>query len=217
MPRHRQFRRVRRCRALRSTTVLFSVAPSHSPTGTFVPSAVIARATTQHRSAGCSPSTISTLMSNVDRSLDSNSARAVRVQATNRRETADLLVPAAAAITSAPTGSPVPTCRRVATPASIRCITTRPNRSSAANSRQARSRTSGEAAERTRRRARSRTRPSRRAGTPRTVPASIAARQIRMSRRPRILPDSVGWRIRWKRQRYPARRSRPAGVGAAHH
>lgn len=39
-----------------------------------------------------SPSTTSTFMSNVDRSRDSNSPRAVRVEATNRREIAERLV-----------------------------------------------------------------------------------------------------------------------------
>ena len=74
------------------TTVAFSVEPSHSPTGTFVPSAVMARATTARCSARCSPSTISTLMSNGARSRASRSARADLVAAMNRRDTAERLV-----------------------------------------------------------------------------------------------------------------------------
>jgi hypothetical protein len=114
---------------------LFSVALSHSPTGTFVPSAVMASATTQQRSARCSPSTINTFTSKPDRSRASNCANAVRVEATNRREIADRLVLVACAATVVPTGSPARACRRVATPASIRSSTTCDSRSSAANSR----------------------------------------------------------------------------------
>jgi hypothetical protein len=109
------------CRA----TVLFSVAPSHSPTGNFVPSAVIAGATTQQCSAMCSPSIINTLMSSPVRSRVSSSARAVLVCAMNRRLTAERLVALATSATACPTGSAAATCRRVANPASIRSITTR--------------------------------------------------------------------------------------------
>src|SRR4051794_33649747 len=115
------------------TTVLFSVAPSHSPTGSLRPSAVIARATITHRPAMCSPSSISTLMSCSDRSRDSSSASAVSVSFTNRRETADRPVERAPSSTSVPSGSAIRACRRVATPASIRSSTTCPSRSSAAN------------------------------------------------------------------------------------
>jgi hypothetical protein len=114
------------------TTVLFSVEPSHSPTGSFVPSAVMARATTTHRSARCSPSSISTLMSSSPRSRVISSPSAVSVCLTNRRDTADRLVDFALRSTGAPTGSAARACRRVASPASIRSSTTWESRSSAA-------------------------------------------------------------------------------------
>jgi len=53
----------------------------------------------QRRPARCSPSTINTLTSKADSLRDSNSASAVRVEATNRHETADLLTLLAAATT----------------------------------------------------------------------------------------------------------------------
>src|SRR6266498_2282588 len=114
------------------TTVLFSVEPSHSPIGTLVPSAPMASATTTQRSLRCSPSSISTLMSRSVRSRASNSASAVSVSRTNRRETADLLVDLAVVSTCSPTGSATRACRRVATPASIRSSTTALSWSSAA-------------------------------------------------------------------------------------
>jgi hypothetical protein len=97
-----------------------------------VPSAVIASATTTHRSAMCSPSSMSTLMSSSLKSRLISSASAVSVWRTNRREIAERLVDFASAPTWAPTGSAVRACRRVATPASIRSITTWVSRSSAA-------------------------------------------------------------------------------------
>jgi len=106
------------------TTVAFSVEPSHNPTGTFVPSAVIANATTARCSARCSPSTINTLIFKGVRSRASRSARAVFVAAMNRRDTAERLVAVACFCTPAPTGSAAATWRRVANPASIRSITT---------------------------------------------------------------------------------------------
>src|SRR3954464_1282792 len=98
------------------TTVLFSVAPSHSPTGSLPPSAVIARATITHRPAMCSPSSISTVMSCSDRSRDSSSASAVSVSFTSRRETADRPVERAPSSTSVPSGSAIRACRRGAAP-----------------------------------------------------------------------------------------------------
>jgi hypothetical protein len=50
-------------------------------------------------------------------SRDNNSASAVGVWATNRREIADLLVLVAAAATVTPTDSSIRNCRREATPA----------------------------------------------------------------------------------------------------
>ena len=84
------------------TTVLFSVSPSHSPTGTLVPSAVIARATTQHTSANTIPSIINTATSNAPRSRASSSANTVSVAALKRREIADFESPLATASSAAP-------------------------------------------------------------------------------------------------------------------
>jgi hypothetical protein len=50
---------------------------------------------------------------------------------TNRREIADFDVDFCVLVTCSPTGSAVRVCRRVATPASIRSITTRVSMSSA--------------------------------------------------------------------------------------
>jgi hypothetical protein len=88
-------------------------------------------ATTTQRSAMCPPSSMSTAMSSPDRSRAISSASAVSVWRTNRRETADFDVDFWLQ-TASPTGSPVRACRRVATPASIRSITTGVSRSSAA-------------------------------------------------------------------------------------
>src|SRR6202171_3113371 len=87
------------------TTVLFSVEPSHSPTGFLVPSAVMASATTTQRSPRCSPSSMSTLMSSPVKSRAINSASAVSVWRTNRREIAERLVDFACLSTRVPTGS----------------------------------------------------------------------------------------------------------------
>jgi hypothetical protein len=92
----------------------------------------MASATTTQRSAMCSPSSMSTLMSSSARSRAISSASAVSVWRTNRRETAERLVDFAVVLTCSPTGSAVRACRRVATPASIRSITTCDSRSSAA-------------------------------------------------------------------------------------
>jgi len=61
-----------------------------------------------------------------------SSASAVSVWRTNRREIAERLVDFASLSTWVPTGSAVRACRRVATPASIRSITTCISMSSAA-------------------------------------------------------------------------------------
>jgi hypothetical protein len=65
----------------------------------------IPNATTQQCSPKWIPSTIRHTRSSPDRSAASSSASAVWVMATNRRETADLLVPDAAWVTRVPTGS----------------------------------------------------------------------------------------------------------------
>ena len=106
--------------------------PSHSPTGFLVPSAVMASATTTHRSAMCSPSIISTWMSSPAKSRAISSASAVSVCLTNRRDTAERDTDFCLPCTWSPTGSAMRACRRVATPASIRSITTRVSRSSEA-------------------------------------------------------------------------------------
>ena len=66
------------------------------------------------------------------RSRDIKSASAVSVWRTNRREIADLLTDFCVPLTFSLTGSAVRACRRVATPASIRSITTCVSTSSAA-------------------------------------------------------------------------------------
>ena len=104
-------------------TRLFSVSPSHSPTGVLVPSTLIASATTQQCCAKWIPSIINAATRNADRSrlISSSSSRAVA--RTNRRDTADFDVDRAAASTASPTGSLAARCRRVASPASIRSNT----------------------------------------------------------------------------------------------
>ncbi len=87
------------------TSVAFSVEPSTSESGTFVPFSVIPSATTQHDSAKCTPSTMNATRSSVLRSVLSSSASAVSVRATNLRDTADLLVLLEACSTRSPTGS----------------------------------------------------------------------------------------------------------------
>ena len=87
------------------TKVAFSVEPSTSASGCLTPSMPIPRATTQQDSAKCTPSIINATRSSPDRSRDSNSASAVSVIATKRRETADLLVDEDRSATCLPTGS----------------------------------------------------------------------------------------------------------------
>jgi hypothetical protein len=111
------------------TTTVFSVSPRRRPTGTFVPSAVMTRATTIISPATLSPSIINTAVSNADRSELNTSSIASVVAATKRRDTAERDV----AVPAGPTGSATSTWRRVATPASIRSTTTWRNRSSDAN------------------------------------------------------------------------------------
>jgi hypothetical protein len=72
------------------TTVLFSVSPSQSPTGTLVPSVVMTRATTAHEPATSSPSIMSTATSRSERFRAINSPMALVVAATKRLEMADL-------------------------------------------------------------------------------------------------------------------------------
>ena len=71
-------------------------------------------------------------MSSPARSRPINSASAVSVCWTNRREIADRDVDFCTPLTRSPTGSAVRAFRRVATPASIRSITTWASMSSAA-------------------------------------------------------------------------------------
>ena len=71
------------------TTTVFSVSPRTSPTGTFVPSAVMIRATVIICPATLSPSIINTAVSSADRSRASSSLSACSVAALNRRDTAD--------------------------------------------------------------------------------------------------------------------------------
>lgn len=77
------------------TTVLFSVSPSQSPTGTFVPSVVTTRAATTHWPASSIPSTITTATSRSERSLAISSASAASVARFQRRETELRRVPLA--------------------------------------------------------------------------------------------------------------------------
>src|SRR5450756_1798611 len=83
------------------TTVVFSVLPSTSPSGCLVPSMPIPSATTHRCSPKWTPSIINATRSRLPNGAASSSVRAVSVIATNRRETADLLVAEAARATSA--------------------------------------------------------------------------------------------------------------------
>ena len=87
------------------TSVAFSVEPSTSDNGCFVPSMSIPRATTQVCSPKCTPSTMNATRSRQDRSADSSSASAVSVWATNRRDTAEREVLVAVFSVRSPTGS----------------------------------------------------------------------------------------------------------------
>jgi hypothetical protein len=98
------------------------------------PVAVDAAATTQQCSPTCTPSTISATGSSPVRSAASSAASAVSVAATNFRETADLLVADAVALTCSPTGSRPTGQRRVDSPASIRSIALAPRISVPLNS-----------------------------------------------------------------------------------
>ena len=100
----------------------FSVSPSHSPTGTLVPSLVMTSAATQQHSAKVMPSIITTATSSSLRSRPISSASAASVAALNRRDIADFESPRATDSSSAPSGSPTRPWRRVATPASMRSI-----------------------------------------------------------------------------------------------
>jgi hypothetical protein len=110
--------------------VLFSVSPSQRPTGTFVPSVQIASATTQQASAKCTPSSINAASLSSDRSRLINSSSPAWVAVLNRRLTDDRDVDRALAASCSPTGSFTRAWRRVATPASIRSITSSDSRSS---------------------------------------------------------------------------------------
>src|SRR5271157_1047983 len=115
------------------TTVLFSVSPSQSPTGTLVPSEVITRHTTTHEPATSSPSIMRTATSRSDRFRAINSPMALAVAVTKRRETAELDIDFERASSSSPTGSATSPWRRVATPASMRSTTSELSRSAELN------------------------------------------------------------------------------------
>ena len=83
------------------------------PTGSLAPSAKIASATTQQRSATWMPSSSSAAMCSCDRSRANSSSSALAVSATNRREIADLDVALAVCWTTSPTGSAAWVCRRL--------------------------------------------------------------------------------------------------------
>ena len=85
--------------------VAFSVEPSSTASGCLVPSMPMPSATTQVCSPKCTPSIISATRSRSSSRRAISSARAVSVAATNRRDTADLLVAAAASSTACPAGS----------------------------------------------------------------------------------------------------------------
>jgi hypothetical protein len=106
-------------------TVLFSVEPSHSPSGTFTPSVVIPSATTQQRPFSSIASSINTASRTSASARPMSASRCSRVRPTNSREIADFEVERSASSTSSPTGSCVRAKRRVETPASICSSTTR--------------------------------------------------------------------------------------------
>ena len=87
------------------TRVAFSVEPSSIASGCLTPPMSMPRATTQVCSPKCTPSTMKATRSRPSRRRFISSANAVSVAATNRRETADLLVEAACASTACPAGS----------------------------------------------------------------------------------------------------------------
>ncbi len=132
------------------TTVLFSVSPSHSPTGTLVPSVVMTRATTTHEPATSSPSIMRTATSRSERFRAISSPMALVVAATKRRETADLDMDFERPSSSSPTGSATSRWRRVATPASMRSTTRELSRSAELNAFQVSSPISSPAAVRPR-------------------------------------------------------------------
>ena len=101
------------------TRVAFSVEPSSTASGYFVPSMPMPSATTQVCSPKCTPSTMNATRSSPSSRLLISSAKAVSVAATNRRDTADLLTDAAASPTARPAGSRPRTYRRDDSPASI--------------------------------------------------------------------------------------------------
>jgi hypothetical protein len=103
---------------------LFSVDPSHSPSGIFTPSVVIPSATTHVWSFSPTPSIISTARRTSASGRDISSISASLVRATNDRDTADFDVDRALCSTCSPTGSCTRRYRRVLTPASIRSSTT---------------------------------------------------------------------------------------------
>src|SRR4051794_508137 len=115
-----------------AVTVLFSVEPSQSPSGTLVPSVVTPRQTTQQRPLSSTPSSISAARRMSPSGRDISARRCSPVRPTNSRETADFEVERSASTTSWPTGSRVRANRRVLTPASICSSTTRVNGSRSA-------------------------------------------------------------------------------------
>ena len=94
-------------------TVLFSVEPSHKPSGVLIPSVVIPSATTQQRPFSSIPSSINAARRTSASDRDISAWRCSLVRPTNSRLTADLLVDRSALTTSWPTGSRVRANRRV--------------------------------------------------------------------------------------------------------
>src|SRR5271154_818341 len=109
----------------RAVTVLFSVEPSHNPSGSFTPSVLTPSATTQQRPFSSIPSTINAARRRSARSRLINASRCSRVRPTNSRLTADFDADRSPTVTFSPTGSRVRAKRRVLTPASIYSSTTR--------------------------------------------------------------------------------------------
>ncbi len=91
---------------------VFSVASSHSPTGTLTPSVVIPSPATQQRPLSSIPSIMSTARRTSPRHRLISAARFSAVLALNSREIDDFEVERSAALASSPTGSEVRAKRR---------------------------------------------------------------------------------------------------------
>ncbi len=87
--------------------VLFSVEPSHSPSGTFTPSLLTPKATTQQRPFRSIPSSINAARRMSASERDISACKCSPVLPTNARLAALLLAERSPAATSSPTGSRV--------------------------------------------------------------------------------------------------------------